>query len=76
MKKAKLRKIIQKPLRFHHQDIHDEVEGLTDLLMQIGNRLIVIENMLKEIKDNEKGGFPYLRGTVYPLSPEAKMSYD
>lgn len=56
MKKAKLRKIIQKPLRFHHQDIHEEIEGLTDLLMQIGNRLILIENMLKEIKDNEKGG--------------------
>jgi hypothetical protein len=56
MKKAKLRKIIQKPLRFHHQDIHEEIEGLTDLLMQIGNRLIVVEKMLKEIKDNQKDG--------------------
>jgi hypothetical protein len=56
MKKAKLRKIIQKPLRFHHQDIHEEIEGLTDLLMQIGNRLIVVEKMLKEIRDNQKDG--------------------
>jgi hypothetical protein len=56
MKKTKLRKIIQKPLRFHHQDIHEEIEGLTDLLMQIGNRLISIERVLKEIKDNEKDG--------------------
>jgi hypothetical protein len=50
MKKAKLRKILQKPLRFHHQDIHEEIEGLTDLLLQIGNRLIAIENTLKELK--------------------------
>jgi len=51
MKKAKLRKILQKPLRFHHQDIHDEIEGLTDLLMQIGNRLVQIEKTLNEFKE-------------------------
>ena len=50
MKKAKLRKILQKPLRFHHQDIHDEIEGLTDLLMQIGNRLVQIEKTLNELR--------------------------
>ena len=56
MKKTKLRKIIQKPLRFHHQDIHEEIEGLTDLLMQIGNRLIMIERTLEELKKERVGG--------------------
>jgi len=50
MKKSKFRKILQKPLRFHHQDIHDEIEGLTDLLMQIGNRLVQIEKTLNELR--------------------------
>jgi hypothetical protein len=56
MKKAKLRKIIQKPLRFHHQDIHDEIEGLTDLLMQIGNRIVSIERTLEELRKEGSGG--------------------
>jgi len=56
MKKAKLRKIIQKPLRFHHQDIHEEIEGLTDLLMQIGNRLVSIERTLEEFKKEKVDG--------------------
>lgn len=56
MKKAKLRKIIQKPLRFHHQDIHEEIEGLTDLLMQIGNRLVSIERTLEELKKEKVDG--------------------
>ena len=28
MKPSKLKKIIQKPLRFHHQDIHDELDEI------------------------------------------------
>lgn len=28
MKDKKLRKLIQKPLRFHHQDIHEELETI------------------------------------------------
>ena len=28
MKNKKLREIIQKPLRFHHQDIHDELDEI------------------------------------------------
>jgi hypothetical protein len=51
MKKSKIRKIIQKPLRFHHQDIHDEIEGLTELILSVGNRLIRIEQSLKDLKN-------------------------
>lgn len=54
MKKSKLSKLIQKPLRFHHQDIHEEIEGLTELLVSINNRLIVIEKKLGAISSSSR----------------------
>lgn len=47
MKKSTVRKLIQKPLRFHHQDIHDEIEDLTAIMVAMNNRLIAIERLLK-----------------------------
>jgi hypothetical protein len=32
MKYKKLRKLIQRPLRFHHQDIHEELEALKAMI--------------------------------------------
>jgi vacuolar-type H+-ATPase subunit I/STV1 len=49
VKKSKLSKLIQKPLRFHHQDIHEEIEGLTELLLNINNRLVAIERKLEAV---------------------------
>jgi hypothetical protein len=49
VKKSRLSKLIQKPLRFHHQDIHEEIEGLTELLINVNNRLITIEKKLETI---------------------------
>jgi hypothetical protein len=48
MKKSTVRKLIQKPLRFHHQDIHDEIEGLTEIVIVMNNRLVAIERMLQD----------------------------
>jgi len=42
--KKKLKKIIQKPLRFHHQDIHEELDILKDLLTKVLTKLDQIEN--------------------------------
>jgi hypothetical protein len=39
MKKKKLREIIQRPLRFHHQDIHEELEEIKLLLYSVLERL-------------------------------------
>lgn len=50
MKNSKLARLIQKPLRFHHQDLHEEIEGLTALIVAINNRLILIENKLNQIE--------------------------
>ena len=42
MKKKTFNKLIQKPLRFHHQDIHEEIDYLKDELM-------VIKSMIKQL---------------------------
>jgi paraquat-inducible protein B len=39
MKDKKLKKLIQKPLRFHHQDIHEELDDIRVHLVDI-RRLI------------------------------------
>jgi hypothetical protein len=54
MKKSKFNKLIQKPLRFHHQDIHEEIEGLTDILLSISNRLIRVESLLDAMSSHSQ----------------------
>jgi predicted AAA+ superfamily ATPase len=60
VKKSKLSKLIQKPLRFHHQDIHEEIEGLTELLLNINNRLVAIERKLESVSS------PHRPATINP----------
>ena len=35
MKSKKLKKLIQKPLRFHNQNIHDELDGIKETLNDV-----------------------------------------
>ena len=35
MKTSKLKKMIQKPFRFHHQDLHEELDELKNELKEI-----------------------------------------
>jgi len=35
MKEKKFKKLIQKPLRFHHQDIHEELDEIKGLLKNV-----------------------------------------
>ena len=46
MKKSSLRKLIQKPLRFHHQDIHEELQTIKEML-QMYEELNCFEEALK-----------------------------
>ena len=39
MKKKKFNELIQKPLRFHHQDIHEELEELKEMLKNVSNQM-------------------------------------
>lgn len=45
-KEKRLRKLIQKPLRFHHQDIHEEIEVLKAMLAQVLIRLDQLDQTL------------------------------
>ena len=39
MKKKKFQELIQKPLRFHHQDIHEELEEIKEMLRDVKNKM-------------------------------------
>ena len=49
MKPSKLKKIIQKPLRFHHQDIHEELDDIRNELKHINNTLQVLRQGVEEL---------------------------
>jgi len=49
MKLSKLKKIIQKPLRFHHQDIHEELEDIKNELKHINDTLQVLQQGVEEL---------------------------
>ena len=46
MKKKTFNKLIQKPLRFHHQDIHEELDEMKLQLLEIRR---LIENVNSEM---------------------------
>jgi hypothetical protein len=48
MKKKKFNEIIQKPLRFHHQDIHEELEEIKGMIKNVSNQM-------QELRDSIRG---------------------
>jgi len=53
MKKKKLKDLIQGPLRFHHQDIHEELDNIKFVLEQLSRETLEIKNQLNNVKDKE-----------------------
>ena len=39
MKKKKFNELIQKPLRFHHQDIHEELEAIKGMIKDVSYQM-------------------------------------
>ena len=39
MKKKTLKELIQGPLRFHHQDIHEELEDIKRMILDVSNQV-------------------------------------
>jgi hypothetical protein len=39
MKDKKIKKLIQKPLRFHHQDIHEELDEIKGMLKNVSSQM-------------------------------------
>jgi hypothetical protein len=49
MKASKFRKLIQKPLRFHHQDIHEELEDIRNDIKHIKYSLQVLQQGIDKL---------------------------
>ena len=50
MKNKKLKELIQKPLRFHHQDIHEELNDIKAILNQLSFQVLELKKELAELK--------------------------
>lgn len=48
MKNKKIKKLIQKPLRFHHQDIHDELDEIKETLRDVTGTLQELRKRIDE----------------------------
>ena len=48
MKNKKIKKLIQKPLRFHHQDIHDELDEIKETLRDVTGTLQELRERIDE----------------------------
>lgn len=49
MKTKKLKTLIQKPLRFHHQDIHDELDDIKEILNDVKDSLQELREGVDEL---------------------------
>jgi len=52
MKKKTFNKLIQKPLRFHHQDIHEELDEIKLQLLELRR---LLENVNSEMQRLQQG---------------------
>ena len=59
MKKKKFDELIQKPLRFHHQDIHEELEEIKGMLRNVSYQM-------QELRESVRGA-PFST-TMLPMS--------
>lgn len=50
MKRKKLKELIQGPLRFHHQDIHEELNKIKSILSELSFQVIELKKELSELK--------------------------
>lgn len=49
MKSKKLKKLIQKPLRFHHQDIHEELDEIKETINDVKYSLQELREGIDEL---------------------------
>jgi len=54
MKNKKIKNLIQKPLRFHHQDIHDELDEIKETLRDVTSTLQEMRKRIDEYDKNTK----------------------
>ena len=52
MKNKKLKELLQTPLRFHHQDLHEELEVVKSLLADLTYQVIELRKELRRKDEN------------------------
>ena len=52
MKNKKIKKLIQKPLRFHHQDIHEELDELKELVRYAISQMQELQQRVDKLDQN------------------------
>jgi paraquat-inducible protein B len=55
MKKKTFNKLIQKPLRFHHQDIHEELDSIKIELAEIRRLLENVNSEMPRLQQRNNG---------------------
>jgi peptidoglycan hydrolase CwlO-like protein len=52
MKGKTIKKWVQKPLRFHHQDIHEELEEIKGLIGYVSGQMQELRDRVDRINEN------------------------
>ena len=47
MKKKKFNELIQKPLRFHHQDIHEELDEIKRMIRDVKDQMQELQQHIR-----------------------------
>ena len=54
MKKKTFNKLIQKPLRFHHQDIHEELDEMKLQLLELMRLMENVNSEMQRLQQRDK----------------------
>jgi hypothetical protein len=46
MKRKKFKELIQKPLRFHHQDIHEELDEIKRMIQNVKDQMQELQHRI------------------------------
>lgn len=52
MKGKKFKKLIQRPLRFHHQDIHEELDEIKGMLKNVISQMQSLQQRIEQHEQN------------------------
>ena len=52
MKKKAFNKLIQRPLRFHHQDIHEELDDIKRMIQDVKDQMQELQHRIGNPKQN------------------------
>jgi len=70
MKKSKLKKLIQIPLKFHHQDIHDRLDEIIQFILNLKALLVEVKTLLEIVRSEKMTGISKPRASYSVPEPK------